>query len=286
MICKYFLSVCGLPFQSVCVCVWLCQLFCDPTDCSLPGDLCPWMFQARILEWVASSSSRVSSRPKDQICVSYVLTGRFFTTSTTWKVLLIFYILIFWPWGMWDLSSSSRDQMHTPCTGGWSHNHWTSREVSTIVCFILYRHTTQDMNHAPSHHSTKNWTSSFSRKSKRSSKPGLMFSCVQSQNTCFNAVLPNLLSRGSVKKNGNIWIVHWSQQKKLLEWGNELRFISTPKGCCDQYLATVVTHSGELWTVEMFLSKRVKVSVLHLKCSSVESRQEAIKYVRSFPRSV
>ena len=23
----------------------------------------------------------------------------------------------FWPWGMWDLSSLTRDQTHTPCTG-------------------------------------------------------------------------------------------------------------------------------------------------------------------------
>ena len=60
-----------------------CPTLCDPTDCSPPGFSAYGIFQARILEWVASSSSRGSSRPKDQICVSYVLTHRFFTTSTT-----------------------------------------------------------------------------------------------------------------------------------------------------------------------------------------------------------
>ena len=42
--------------------------------------LCPWIFQARILEWVAIASSRGSSQPRDQTgisCVSWT-TGRFF----------------------------------------------------------------------------------------------------------------------------------------------------------------------------------------------------------------
>ena len=34
--------------------------------------LCPWILQARILEWVAMPSSRGSSRPRDRTCVSYV----------------------------------------------------------------------------------------------------------------------------------------------------------------------------------------------------------------------
>ena len=32
--------------------------------------------------------------------------------------------------GMWDLNSLTRDQTHTFCTGRWSLNHWTTREVS------------------------------------------------------------------------------------------------------------------------------------------------------------
>ena len=31
--------------------------------------------------------------------------------------------------GMWDLSSSTRDQTHIPCIRRWVLNHWTTREV-------------------------------------------------------------------------------------------------------------------------------------------------------------
>jgi len=46
-------------------------------------------------------------------------------------ILLLFYVLVFWPQGMWDPSSPTRDQTHTPCTG--SFNHWVAREVSCLV---------------------------------------------------------------------------------------------------------------------------------------------------------
>ena len=42
-------------------------------------------------------------------------------------VLLLFYVLVFWPRGMWDLSSL--------CTGRWSPNHWTTREVPVNSIF-------------------------------------------------------------------------------------------------------------------------------------------------------
>ena len=41
-------------------CVWL---FCEPMDCSPPGSSVHGLSQARILEWVAISSSRGSSCP-------------------------------------------------------------------------------------------------------------------------------------------------------------------------------------------------------------------------------
>lgn len=36
---------------------------CDAMDCSLPGSSTHGIFQARVLKWVAISSSRTSSRP-------------------------------------------------------------------------------------------------------------------------------------------------------------------------------------------------------------------------------
>ena len=43
----------------------LCPTLCDPMECSLPGSSVHGIFQARILEWVAISFSRASSRPRD-----------------------------------------------------------------------------------------------------------------------------------------------------------------------------------------------------------------------------
>ena len=58
-----------------------CLTLCNPVNCnSLPGSSVHGIFQARILEWVASSSSRGSSRPRDWTCPSCI-TGRFFTTE-------------------------------------------------------------------------------------------------------------------------------------------------------------------------------------------------------------
>ena len=47
--------------------VWL---FCKPMDCSPPGSSVRVISQAWILEWVAISFSRRSSRPRDGTCLS------------------------------------------------------------------------------------------------------------------------------------------------------------------------------------------------------------------------
>ena len=44
-------------------------------------------------------------------------------------IFLLFYVLVFWPQGMWDLRFLTRDQTRTPCIGSRSLNHWTAREV-------------------------------------------------------------------------------------------------------------------------------------------------------------
>ena len=42
---------------------------CNPMDCSSPGSSIHGILQARILEWVAISFSRGSSRPRYQTCL-------------------------------------------------------------------------------------------------------------------------------------------------------------------------------------------------------------------------
>ena len=50
---------------------------CDPVDCSLPGSSVHEILQARILEWVAISFSRGSSRPRDRTRVFCIGVRRF-----------------------------------------------------------------------------------------------------------------------------------------------------------------------------------------------------------------
>ena len=49
--------------------------------------------------------------------------------------MLLLYVLVFWPQVMWGLSSLTRDQTCTRCTGRWSLNHWTTREVPRFWYF-------------------------------------------------------------------------------------------------------------------------------------------------------
>ena len=57
-----------------------CPAVCNPMDCSLPGSSVHGILQARILEWVAISSSRGSSWPREWTRVS-CSAGRFFTVE-------------------------------------------------------------------------------------------------------------------------------------------------------------------------------------------------------------
>ena len=64
----------------------------------------------------------------------------FFLTWTIFKVfiesvtiLLLFYVLVFWPWGMWDLSFLTRNWTWTCCIRRQNPNHWTTRVV--LTCF-------------------------------------------------------------------------------------------------------------------------------------------------------
>ena len=50
----------------------LCPTLCDPMGCSPSSSSVHGIFQARILEWVAISFSRGSSRPRDQTRVSRI----------------------------------------------------------------------------------------------------------------------------------------------------------------------------------------------------------------------
>ena len=60
----------SLSVARICSLASLCLTLCDPLDCSLPGSSVYGSFQARILEWVAISSSKGSSQPEDRTCIT------------------------------------------------------------------------------------------------------------------------------------------------------------------------------------------------------------------------
>ena len=84
----YFIN-CWCYYTSLCLVAQSCLNLCNPMDCSPT----PWtvahqaplsmgILQARILEWVATPSSRGSSQPGDPIQISWIA-GGFFTVWTT-----------------------------------------------------------------------------------------------------------------------------------------------------------------------------------------------------------
>ena len=62
---------------------------CDPVDCNPPGSSVHGILQATIMEWVVMPSSRGSSWPRNQTCISCVffIAGGFFTTEPQGKPL-------------------------------------------------------------------------------------------------------------------------------------------------------------------------------------------------------
>ena len=76
-LCSYVIMLVALGYREVFACVCAkslqsCLTLCDPMDCNPPGFSVHGILQLRILEWVATPSSRASSQPRDQICFSYV----------------------------------------------------------------------------------------------------------------------------------------------------------------------------------------------------------------------
>ena len=90
----YWATVCFLPdlaYYTWISCAQLCPTPCNPMDCSLPGSSVHGIFQARIQEWVAISSSRGSfqTRIEPASLASPALSGGLFTTAPPGKPLAL-----------------------------------------------------------------------------------------------------------------------------------------------------------------------------------------------------
>ena len=66
-----------------------CLTLCDPVDCSPPGSSVHGISQAGILVWVAITSCRISSQPRDQTHISCICSHILYHWAT-WKPLFIY----------------------------------------------------------------------------------------------------------------------------------------------------------------------------------------------------
>ena len=88
-----YLSVIIFSVETLYLCMHaqLCPILHDPMDCSPPGSSVCGIFQAKVLERVAISFSRVSSWPGDQTFLVFpTLAGAFFISWATREALYHF----------------------------------------------------------------------------------------------------------------------------------------------------------------------------------------------------
>ena len=106
------------------------------------GELCSLMGCLSLIFLVKSLGFEGSLR---WVFFLNILSFFFFLMWTIFKdfiefvaILLLFYILVFWPQGTWDLSFPTRDWTRICRIEWWSLNHWITREVPELgLTFIL-----------------------------------------------------------------------------------------------------------------------------------------------------
>ena len=121
----------GMRYIYVCMYIWWsytlicmhnCSILsnsCNPKDCSPPGSFVHGLSQARIPEWVVISSSRGSSWPSNQTCMSYIFCiGK----------------QILYHWATWEVPhiNITCDIMYNIC-----HNSWCQCDFMRQI--ILYQ---------------------------------------------------------------------------------------------------------------------------------------------------
>ena len=125
----------------------LCQTLCDPMNCSLPGSSVHGILQARKLDWVAISSYRGCSGPRDWTHVFYiscigrqVLCHHCHLESPCWKRAIAGWLCLI-----------QRSNCQHPL------DHWKSREFqkNTYFCFIDYAKAFDSVDHKKLAHSLR-----------------------------------------------------------------------------------------------------------------------------------
>ena len=124
-----------------------CPTLCDPVNCSLPGSSVHGILQARILQRVAISFSRGSSRSRDRTRVSRIA-GRCFNLWATREAHIIHVKNIIWylSFSVWltslNIIISRSRSIHITANGiisffflwlsNWISDYWIKRAYSSL----------------------------------------------------------------------------------------------------------------------------------------------------------
>ena len=111
-----------------------CPTLCDPMDCSPPGSSVHGILQARILEWVAISSSRGSSQPRDQIRLLGLLHCRWILYHWASGEALIMILSCFYYLSL-SLIPSQKVMGYSPKEWKLIYNHW--KDKTHQICVTL-----------------------------------------------------------------------------------------------------------------------------------------------------
>ena len=104
-----------------CSVVKLCLTLLDPMDCSLPGSSDHGIFQAKVLEWVAISSSRGPSQPRDRILYHWATWEAYLTANAVIKFHL-------WIWPQFQIIDCSSNLPESRKTFSWKQQSLLKRQ--------------------------------------------------------------------------------------------------------------------------------------------------------------
>ena len=110
----------------------LCLILCDLMDIGCQAPLSMGIFQARILEWVAMSTSRKSSRPRDGTQVSCIAGASHLNHQGSPRIL---------QWVAYHFfrgSSWSRNETGVSCIARGFFTSWATREALCCMCVLSH----------------------------------------------------------------------------------------------------------------------------------------------------